>query len=514
MEKNIAIIDMGSNSVRLVIYYINDKGATYKLDDLKNTIRLSSHIDSNGSITEEGIKLTILCLKQFKQLCEARDVQYIKGVATAALRQAQNRNDVLFEIVKETGIQFQILSGEEEARYGFLAVHSSIDMDEAIIVDIGGGSTEISYMSDRRLRHSVSIPMGAVNITERYLRGLQIVSKKDTEPLLTDILMELANIPWLAGKRCPVIGLGGTARTMASIHQVQRRYSFNSIHNYRMDGLDIEHIYHLLRRTPLPLRREIEGLSSGREDIIVGGVTMFKAIKDYLDLEDFYVSTQGIRDGICQEILIREGSITLEDDIVSMHMKRFAHYYKINEAHSEHVMMLSVSLFRQMAAVGLLPYGEKEARLLAVAAYLHDIGRSINVYNTHSHTFYLLSNVNLPGLTHRERLLVALIASFKKAKILRNRIVEYDDILIETDEAIITALGCIILLARSLDRTASKQVKQVLLKQEELQYVVECVVGRKRSIEIDLAMESSKRFKKYLGFQLTVRPVKSVKKVK
>ncbi|OEH86634.1 hypothetical protein BHU72_10290 [Desulfuribacillus stibiiarsenatis] len=512
-EKNVAIIDMGSNSVRLVIYYINDRGAVYKLDDLKNSIRLSSHFDVDGSINEIGRKLTIQSLKQFKQLCDSREVTSIRGVATAALRQAKNQKEILQEIHKETGITFEILSGQEEARYGYLAVRSSMDIDEAIIVDIGGGSTEISYMKSRKLINSISLPYGAVNMTEKYFKGFDVVSRQDVAPLLLEVFSQLERIPWLKNLKCPVIGLGGTARSLASIHQAKRRYSFNSIHNYKMDAYDIELIFHYLRRTPLQARKNIEGLSSGREDIIVAGVSIYKAIMEYVDIEEFYVSTQGIRDGICHEIVMKEADVSLDEDIVSMHMKRFAHYYKINVDHAEHVMQISVMLFRQLAEKGAIKYSEKEARLLAIAAYLHDIGRSINVYHTHNHTFYLLSNVNLPGLTHKERLLVALVASFKKPHILRERIQQFNDIVNEDDEFMIRQLGFILLIARALDRTASKQVEEIQVLQEETGLVIVCHVNRKRIIETDLAAELVKKSKKFFGMEISLRPIKKLKKL-
>ncbi|OEF96481.1 Ppx/GppA phosphatase family protein [Desulfuribacillus alkaliarsenatis] len=508
MEKHIAIIDMGSNSVRLVIYYINTQGAIYKVDDLKRSIRLSGHLDEHGRITDVGVELAIQCLKQYKQLCDARDVQYIKGVTTAALRQAQNRDEVIFEIFRQTDIQFEVLSGEEEARYGYLAVRSSMDIEEAFIVDIGGGSTEITYMKERNLVHSISLPYGAVNIMETFFKQQEVLNKDDLKCFYNEIKATLKQIPWLKNKRCPVVGLGGTARTIASIHQYKTRYSFNSIHNYKMDTYDVEHIFHLLRRTPLSSRSQIQGLSSGREDIILGGVAMYTAVMNYIDVDEFYISTQGIRDGICLEILKQEVEQDLDEDIVSMHIKRFAHYYKINTKHAEHVMHLSVELFRQLMQAKILPYTEKEARLLAVAAFLHDIGRTINVYNTANHTFYLLSNVNLPGLSHRERLIVALIASYKKAKILRSRVHRFDDILNEQDEQLIKQLGVLLQFTRSLDRTASKQVEGVTVKYDGKKVTVECLVKKKRSIEIDLANEYIKHFRKHFGHLFEVKALK------
>ncbi len=507
-EKNIAIVDMGSNSVRIVIYSVNQRGAAVKIDDLKRSIRLSSHITKGGAIDDDGIRQLLHCLRQFKQLCDSRSVESIKGVATAALRQAKNRNDILFEIVKETGIQFEILSGEAEARYGYLAVRASMDIDEAIIVDVGGGSTEISYMRDRILIQSVSLPYGAVNITDKYYKGMDIISRRDAMPALSDLSYELSKAPWLAGKQCPIIALGGTARSLACIHQAKRRYSFNSIHNYKMDSYDIKLIFHFLRRTSLMFRGNIEGLSSGREDIIVGGLTMYKAIIDHMDTEEFYVSSQGIRDGICHEIVMQESNEQLDTDIVQMHMRRFAYNYKINQSHAEHVMELSLTLYRRFIEEKLIPYGEYEAKLLKVAAFLHDIGRSINVYNTSDHTFYLLTNVNLLGLTHKERLLIALIASYKKSKVLRNRIGDYDDILRDSDEPLIRLLGEIVLFARVLDRTTSKQVLEVRVLLEEQRYVIECVTQKKRSIELDTALEQVRRLKKVLGRELTVRAIK------
>lgn len=507
-KKHIAVIDLGSNSVRVVIYAIDECGAIHKLDDLKRTLRLSSYIDKTGFIVERGITELLQCLKQFKQLCQSWDVDHIKGAATAALRQARNGREIIFRIVKETGIHLDILSGMEEARYGFLAVRHTMDIDEAIIVDVGGGSTEISYMKERRLLHSISLPFGAVNMTDRYFRGIETVPQKYIDQVLIDFYHELSKVHWLAGKQCPLIGLGGTARSLAAIHQAKVRYSFDNIHHYQMAAYDIKLLVEYLRKVPLARRSTIEGLSSGREDIIIGGSVIFAAILEYCDLEALYISNYGLRDGICYEILQQETASLHIDDAISNYVKHFA-YYKINQNHAEHVRHLSVGLYQQLVAEKIITARAADMLLLQIAAYLHDVGRTINIHSAHSHTFYLLTNVNIPRLTHKQQIMIALIASYKKTKVLRERMVQFSDILEESDELSIHQMGTIVLLARSLDRTVSEQTLGVRLLKEGNQYVLECSVKRKNSLEIDLAGDWLKRFKKYFGYDLSIRPIKN-----
>lgn len=507
-ERNIAIIDMGSNSVRLVIYYINSTGATYKIDDLKRSLRLSSHLDKKGNLSAEGISITLQCLAQFKQLCESRSATHIVGVATAALRQAKNQKAVVQKIELETGIKFRILSGEEEAHYGYLAVRSSIDMEEAIIIDIGGGSTEISWMKDRKRQASVSLPIGAVNLTNKYFVEGSKMSRKDMKGFISDVELQLSNVKWLQGLNCPVIALGGTARSMAAIHQAKRRYSFDSIHNYKMDTYDIALIYHMLRRTPAANRSEIIGLSDGREDIIFAGVALYKVIMNYIDVEEFRISTYGIREGVCQEIIYNKTTQTEDEDIIVMHMKRFAHYYNINEQHAEQVVKLCGQLYEQLDKHNLLVKDESAKKVLLLSGFLYDIGRAVNIFGSQNHTYYLLSNVNLPGLNHRERILVALIASYKKTKIMRQRLMVHDDILKDEDETMVKQLGLVLLLATALDRTASSQVKQIKIEKSNDNYNFICRLKNSNSIELDEAKLVLRKLKKYFNISATIQQLK------
>lgn len=463
MDNYLAIIDLGSNSARLVIYRQSERGVLFESDNIKRVLRLSGHLGRDGRLDAAGVQIAIDAMRQFKQLCDARGVREIIGVATAAVRQASNGPELIRQIREATGIDVRIVSGEQEAYYGYLAVVNSMNHTEAYTVDIGGGSTEITYFKDRQLIERISFPFGAVTLTQRFLPG-EVVTAERLQRLEAFLIREFSQAGWLTARGVPLIALGGGARNMANMHQKKRKYSMSSIHHYVMDERDVTEQYHLLASTPLEKRRKIKGLSSDRGDIIVATGAVFHVLQRLTGAKEFVVSTKGLRDGVLFE-RIREGQGTpLIDDVSLYSARHLMARYHINRASAEHVAMLALSLFDQLRAHNLLPgVTDEDRKLMGIAALLYDAGLSINVYETRQHTFYLLSNVLLTGLTHRERLTVALLASYKNDKKLKSVLVKHADLIDSGRMDILQRLGQLLWLCRTLDRSMTQSVKRLEL---------------------------------------------------
>ena len=229
--QRIAIIDIGSNSARLVISHIYKSGAYNMVFNQKETLRLAQKTDSDGNLSAEAFDSTLQVMQSFAYMCRQYKTDKIIAVATAAIRNAKNGNRLTEEVLEKTGIRLHIISGNVEAHLSYLGVINTLPMKDGIMFDLGGGSTELVLFRNRKLLESVSIPLGAVNTTEIFhIRDTMIpTAYSDINFFITS---HLDKYPWLKDANLPLIGVGGTARTVAKMIQKSRDYPSSRIHNY------------------------------------------------------------------------------------------------------------------------------------------------------------------------------------------------------------------------------------------------------------------------------------------
>ena len=215
----LGIIDIGSNSIRLVIYELDHEGAYRIIHEDKYAARLSNVVEEDGQILRHSLEQAITVLQQFKATCDAFQTKVIRAAATAAIRNARNAAQIIGWLEEETGLEIECASGDQEAYYGFLGVIQSIDLQDGYVVDIGGGSTEVTVFRDRKRLHSISLPIGAVNSHARY-GGEDSWSEANVAALCNDVIQALKDQDWVRQHPgLPLIGLGGTMRTLAKIEQ-------------------------------------------------------------------------------------------------------------------------------------------------------------------------------------------------------------------------------------------------------------------------------------------------------
>lgn len=466
MQQMIALIDLGSNSARLVFYKQDPQGFLYEFDNVRQVLRLSSHLTAEGLLDDEGVQKTLTCMRRFQQLCAARGVKEVTGVATAAVRLARNGPELIREIREQTGLQVRILSGEEEARYGYLAVVNSLPYSDAITVDIGGGSTEVTWIENRLCREKISFPFGAVTLCERFSCG-DPVTEEERQRLQAYLFEQFARAPWIRNKNLPVIVMGGSARNLANVHQKKHKYPFDSIHNYSLTAGDVREVYDSLATTPFAKRKKVKGLSKERADLIVAALAVFDALLKTTGSGTLVTSTKGLRDGLVFERVLQGMGRELLEDIPLYSARRMMSRYQVDRPHAEHVCVLALSLYDQMWDKGLLDGSREDRKLLQVAALLHDVGLAINTYEVRQHTFYLLTNVLLLGLTHRERVLVAMVAAYKNDKKLEKQVERYGVLLREGDVRNVKRMALLLWMARTLDVSMAQSVKQVQVQPRE-----------------------------------------------
>ncbi|MCX7841549.1 MAG: Ppx/GppA family phosphatase [Clostridia bacterium] len=505
MDKKIGIIDLGSNSVRLVIFEIRSNGSFKLVDDISDTVRLSENMINGNCLNDFAMRKAIKTIKLFKKLCSDSNIppKSIIPVATAAVRKAENRDYFLKHLKASTGLSFRLLSGDEEALYVYNAVIHTLDLTEGIIVDIGGGSTEIIKFKDKSIINYTSIPIGAVVATEEFLEKDSIPPEK-LEALEGFIKGELLKLDWLAGESSKlVIGLGGTVRNLAKIHRRMVNYPLEMTHNYQMPITDLIAIYSNLKTLDLEARKKVRGISAKRADIIVGGLAILKVLACFAGAERMIVSGNGLREGVLFEYLAQGKRPRKFTDVLNYSLDNYMDYYGINRDHAEHVCGIALSLFDQLKPLHKL--GNEERKLLRVAALLHDIGISVDYYNHHNHSFYIILNSRLNGLTQREILLTAAIAaSHSKDKYKDDWEKRYRDMLEPNDIKMYKKLAMLLRIAECLDRSETGIVKSVECQLASGIARIKTFCRNDAELEISLANENSEAFKKLFNKSLVV----------
>ncbi|MDF2683570.1 MAG: hypothetical protein K0R47_4760 [Brevibacillus sp.] len=505
MNRNFGVIDLGSNTARLVVYEQDAQGLVTEVDNIKWGLRLSNHLQ-NGRMDDEGVAKTIHGMCQFKELLDARNINDIIAVATAAVRQAENGPELTQRINQETGIAVRVLSGEDEARYGYLAVINSMNIEEGITIDIGGGSTEVTYFRNRQLQESFSFPFGIVTLTRMFFQS-EIPTEVEFFQLRSFLSRSFSSCPWLMNKQCPVIAIGGTARNLAKIHQRSVKYSMDSFHQYPMSAGQVTTTLDQLSQLPLEARRQVPGISKDRADVILAGLTVFESLLNYADSTELIISNKGLRDGILFETVWGTEAPPSIREIHKRSITQFMNRYQVDKAHAYQVKDHVLSLFDQLQAHALHKYGSAERDLLEASALLHDVGRTINVHESAEHTFYLLSHVLLAGYTHRERLLIAMIASFKSNKLLQSQLTQHSDIVCKADKNLVERLGHLLLLARMLDRSMSQAIYSIQLVERDGLWVIACQGKREGLLEYSLLDEPLAKLSKTWKLPITFLPV-------
>jgi exopolyphosphatase/guanosine-5'-triphosphate,3'-diphosphate pyrophosphatase len=506
MTERVAIIDLGSNSARLIVMHIYANGAYNLVYHQKETVRLSESMAATNHIQPQAARRAVETMKIFAHMCRLFNVDKIIAVTTAAVRNAKNGADLLDLVEQETGIRLELISGTTEARIGFIGSVNTLDITDAIIFDLGGGSTELTLVRDAKLQKSISLPFGAVNLTEKF-NTRDKVSDKQLEELRGYIMKNLSKVPWLEGTPLPLVGIGGTARNVAKMDQKRKNYPFNKVHNYRLGEMSLSDLWRSLVVADYKQRTKFPGLSSERADIIVAGTTIIKCLFDYTRANRLIVSGCGLREGLFfRYYLAKIGEKEIVDDILLHSTHNMLLFYKGNTTHAYHVAALAEAMFDGWRDLHRLD--ERDRKLLRVSSLLHDIGITINYYDHPRHSAYLVENARLFGLTHREQMLAAVVAGWHDgpvAKYMRNRL--YSEFLDESDWQKARKMALLLALAENLDTTQLGLVKQA---SSEVTAKAACLAltidNQGAAIELQETAKHRKWFRKEFGLELSLRP--------
>jgi len=489
---SIAAIDVGSNAVRLEMARVLPDGNIETVHQERDPVRPGEGLFTTGIMPAAVVDRLVSTLRRYAALCRRHKAK-VRAVATSAMREAHNRNDIMRRIRRETGLDLEIISGKEEARLTCLGVLAGKrPRARSLCIDVGGGSTEVATAIGDRPENLWSLAIGAVRLSQMFkLSGavkpkqLKILRGYVDEAVAESLPAGFPGFPPVA------LGSSGTVRAVvtfavsegaphATVRQLERA------------------LEELVRMGPEGRRRQFD---RARADIIVAGAVILEALARHLHLKAVTAVDRGLRHGVLVDLMrrvSRKQDHSLADAAVALGRR-----FYFDRAHAQHVSTLALSLFDQLAPVHKLPMAVRP--IFEVACLLHDIGNAVSYQRHHRHSEYLIRNADIPGLADRERDLAARIARFHRRS--------HPDLhhpgmegLSPSEARAVRKLATVLRIADALDRSHSQPVRQLHLVRRGRDVLVHLSTRSAVDLEIwDVAREAS-LFRQVFGANLRVEP--------
>jgi exopolyphosphatase / guanosine-5'-triphosphate,3'-diphosphate pyrophosphatase len=459
-----AAVDIGSNSVRLKIARLT-RGRLRSVHEDREVTRLGEGVFRSGFLTPESIAETVKVLRRFHRATQQVVTDPVRVVATSALRDARNSQAFLEWVRSATGWKVEIISGLEEARLIHLGLVSNLRISSSsaptLMMDLGGGSCELTISRSGQIRDTVSVPLGAVRLTDEFLRH-DPPRKGEIKRLQGFVTREVNRIAArvVAAKVKNVIATSGTAAALAAVASHMRKNANRQ--RLVVSQAEMSRIAKRLARLPVGERRQIEGIGLRRAEIIVAGAVVYNELLHRCDLKGFRYSPLGLRDGLLAQMAAEYDRSTrsgkqIESERWESITKAVAHY-RVEMKHALDVRESAMFLFSALRSVHCLPAEFRE--WLSAAAMLYEVGDYVNRNGHHRHTYYIISNSEILGYTPEQRRVIAAIARYLG----KSRPVAEDAPIKALEPAERTGVQKAILLlrlARSLNLGRSRAVEKV-----------------------------------------------------
>lgn len=496
----IGVIDIGSNSMRLVLVGLYDSLSFRIIDEIKETVRLGKDMNIDDQLNPTRIEKAIGVLSFFKKVCSASGIDTIIAVATEAVRKASNQKYFIDRVFDETGIKIRVLSGFEEAYYDYFAIVNSMDIKEGLVMDIGGKSTELIWIKDRNIKEAISLPIGAINLTEKFSLD-KSMNVSSIEALNGFIKENIRTVPWLKNIiGLPLIGVGGTFRNIGKINKKRLNYPLDHSHNFHMDSHEITEIYNLTKDKSSSEIKKVKGLSKDRADIFFGALTAVNNVVEFCSISEVCISGNGLREGIIYEYVL--GGKKPVEDVLDFSLNNMINYYRLNKEHSNQVWNIAATLFYQLKPI--LEIKINTNKILKTAALLHDCGIHISYYHHEKHSFYIILNSPIRGLTHREQLIAAYVSAFHRKDEFTITDYTHKKLLSQEDLLLIKKLGVILRISESLDKGMNGNIEELKCIIEKDKVRIKISSKFSPNMEIEDAISAAVIFNKLFNKKLII----------
>lgn len=461
-DVRICAIDIGSNSIRQIIADVSPTGGIRVVDELKAAPRLGAGVKDSGSLSEVAIQNALAALSRMAALAKQLGAKRTEVIATSAVRDADNGQQFLNLVREETGLRVRVVNGEDEAALSFRSAlaHFDLGVGRAAIVDIGGGSLELTLSAEGLVERLISLPLGTITMSEQYLadgrrKGLTKLRKR----VRRELAKHLAARHWRGAR---VIISGGTATNLAGIFLARKEMqSARTLHGTVVPRVDLEHIVEMLDNMSLSERQGLPGLSPARADIIVAGLAVIAEVVARLEAPEVVVSAYGIREGVLLEAARVTPTVADPGAARERSVSQLAERSHYEEHHSQHVQTLALQLFDSIGT--RLGCSTADRQLLSDAALLHDIGYHINYDKHHKHTYHLVQHAELLGMTPAEQIIIANVARYHRGSMPKAKHPNFGPLDKEMRNTIV-ALSAILRVADGFDRGHSGAVQAIKVR--------------------------------------------------
>ena len=462
----LGVIDIGSNSGRVLVARVRSAAHLDVVGDARSPLRLVRDVARAGELSRDTIDRTLRIVRGFVAVAESSGAERTVAVATAAVREASNGDELIQRTREELGIPVDIADSDEEARFGFLGAVHGLPVQDGIVLDVGGGSLQLIHFRNRVLERSWSLSLGALRLSDRFLKS-DPPTRGEMRALKEHVYAKLegAGIKPLQGDE-RMLGTGGTIRNLAKVDRRMRGdYPISRLHAYVLDRRRLDGVSSLLSGTPAKNLAAVPGLNADRADSIVGGALVVQAVMDRLLAAELTVAGYGLREGIALKSVTDEAASIEQVQSVALAGlgDRFSMY---NEVRAQQRAALTRKLIAQFR-----PGVSAEVMLAAMsAARLLDIGASIDYYRRHAHSARIVCDANLDGYSHRT---LALIAAAIYAVGEREASVKpYAPLLSPADQAIVEQISAAVALADALVRYGSVDPETIALERRNSHVVL------------------------------------------
>lgn len=480
LPMNVACVDAGSNGIRFAAArFLSDRQFEI-LDFDRVSVRLGHEVFLTGRLSPQTMDLAVEAFRSFRKRLDDLGIRRWRACATSAVRESTNAAEFVDRVRQASGIEIEVISGAEEARLVHLAVSNKLDLGNRLwlLVDLGGGSVEISLADGQGIHWFESYTIGSVRLLEQLTQSGEDPQRfvSILEEYVSSIRIPLSSEDELAG----YIATGGNIEELARLSPQPPTEEGVA----KLSMADLERIIERLASTTFKQRVEQFGLRADRADVILPAAMVYERIGKLAGMTEILVPRVGVRDGLLLD-LVRDalhhdddGRLDQQIDEAALTLGRKCRF---DEAHGSHVAALAVSLFDQLADLHGL--GRRERRMLSAAAILHEIGNFIGRSSHHKHSLYLIQNSSLVGLTPTEVQIVANVARYHRKSPPKVAHMAFQS-LSKPDRWVVMVLGAILRVADALDRDHNQRVKNVtaFIERGRVRLVVEA--------EGDLFLES------------------------
>jgi exopolyphosphatase / guanosine-5'-triphosphate,3'-diphosphate pyrophosphatase len=500
----LAAIDVGSNSIRLVVAEAQAGGRYRILDEERETTRLGRSLAAHGNLDEKSIDDSLTALRRFKSIVTGFGVEGLRSIATCAVREATNGAEFCKRVQDELGLEIEVIDADMEAHLAFQSVRRRFDLagKNTVLADIGGGSTEIVLANGELIEAVYATQLGAVRLAEKF--GDDLALDEKFLPLKRWIDRELRKTTEKpAAPLHLLIGSGGTFTSLASMLMAGRGLSRLPAAGYRATRADVCHLIDRLRKMKPEERKATPGLNADRIDIIIPGLAVIDGLMRRFRVNTLQVHAYGVRDGLLLTMIDQiQGTSTIASPNQDEQIDRFAEACGVNLVHSRHVAKLAAEIYAGLRELYELPAGD--GRLLEAAARLQDVGYLINYEGHHKHSYHLILHSRLEGFRPEELEIIANVARYHRGSAPKKKHENFSE-LNEADRLRVRQMAAVLRVAGGLDRSHNQTIRELKVNGAPGQVVLTVSADEYPEVDIWSCRRRAELFEEVFEAQLSVQ---------